>query len=84
MTFEEYLASKKIDSVAFSVEEPDRWKEWSSLFEAMNPASFTSQKLYLINPVRRKYPLKQVVQASEEKIDSAAPKPVMRPKPKMN
>ena len=83
MTFEEYLVSKKIDSVAFSAAEPNRWKEWSSLFEVMNPTSFTSQKLYLINPVRRKYLLKQVVQASEAK-DSAAPKPVMRPKPKMN
>lgn len=84
MTFEEYLVSKKIDSVAFSAAEPDRWKEWNSLFEVMNPTSFTSQKLYLINPVRKKYPLKQVVQANGAKEDSAVPKPVMRPKPKMN
>lgn len=84
MTFEEYLVSKKIDSVAFCAAEPDRWKEWNSLFEVMNPVSFTSQKLYLINPVRRKYPLKQLVQTSQEKKDTVAPKPVMRPKPKMN
>jgi hypothetical protein len=84
MTFEEYLASKKIDSVAFRAAEPDRWNEWNSLLGVMNPASFTSQKLYLINPVRRKYPLKQVLQVSDAKKDTAAPKPVMRPKPKMN
>jgi hypothetical protein len=55
MTFEEYLTSKKIDSVAFKAAEPGRWQEWAEVFPKMSPTSFTAQKLYLINPVRRKY-----------------------------
>jgi hypothetical protein len=55
VTFEEYLISKKIDSLAFKSAEPDRWSEWQKLFEEMSEASFTAQKLYLINPIRRKY-----------------------------
>jgi len=59
MTFEEYLIEKKIDSPEFKANEPDRWREWALLFEQVSPASFTSQKLYLINPLRRKYHLRE-------------------------
>jgi hypothetical protein len=55
VTYEEYLLSKKIDSQAFKTAEPERWKEWEQLFAQVSEASFTSQKLYLINPIRRKY-----------------------------
>lgn len=82
MTFEEYLISKKIDGAAFQAAEPALWNEWNNLFEQMNPASFTSQKLYLINPIRRKYTLK--VEATETSKPAVAAKPVMKPKPKMN
>lgn len=58
MNLEAYLVSKKIDSVAFLKAEPDLWKSWSTELESMHPNSFTAQKLYLINPIRRKYPLK--------------------------
>jgi len=80
MTFEEYLVSKKIDSKAFQAAEPARWQEWSVLFESVSPTSFTSQKLYLINPVRRKYLLKkeEPQQSKETKLPVA--KPVMKPK----
>jgi hypothetical protein len=57
VNFEEYLSGKKIDSVAFKAAEADRWKEWESEFAQLHPDSFTLQKLYLINPIRRKYPL---------------------------
>jgi hypothetical protein len=63
--FESYLISKKIDSGRFLKAEPEVWKTWKSEFDQMHPNSFTAQKLYLINPVRRKYPLKQ------EQIDAA-------------
>ena len=59
MAFEEYLIEKKIDSREFKANEPDRWQEWALLFEQVSPASFTSQKLYLINPIRRKYHLQE-------------------------
>ena len=85
MNFEEYLISKKIDGQSLFVAEPRLWNEWKGLFEAMSPASFTAQKLYLINPIRRKYPLKNSDPVSDQKKDSPpASKPVMRPKPKIN
>jgi hypothetical protein len=83
MTFEEYLVKKKIDSVAFKLAEPAQWQEWSVLFESMSEASFTAQKLYLINPTRRKYLLKEDL-IEKPKPTPVVAKPVMRPKPKMN
>lgn len=85
MTFEEYLISKKIDSQAFCASEPALWNEWNGLFEAMSPASFTAQKLYLINPLRRKYLLKATEVAVAPKVSApAAARPVMKPKPKID
>lgn len=60
MTFEAYLVSKKIDSPAFEKAETNLFQTWKTEFEQMHPDSFTAQKLYLINPVRRKYTLKEV------------------------
>jgi hypothetical protein len=59
MTFEEYLVSKKIDQGLFKDAEPKLFQEWKNEFEQLHPNSFTAQKLYLINPIRRKYILKQ-------------------------
>lgn len=83
MTFEEFLIKKKIDSHAFKMAEPAQWNEWSVLFESMSEPSFTAQKLYLINPTRRKYLLKEEL-TEKPKPAPVAAKPVMRPKPKMN
>jgi hypothetical protein len=85
MTFEEYLISKKIDSQLFRVAEPALWNEWNLLFEKMSPVSLTAQKLYLINPLRRKYLLKtpEVVLAPKTSVP-ATPRPVMKPKPKID
>ena len=57
MTFSEYLADKKIDEAAFKQQEPARYEEWSRLFVQMHPDSFTAQKKFLINPIRRTYRL---------------------------
>lgn len=85
MNFEEYLISKKIDNQAFRTAEPALWNEWNGLFEAMSPASFTAQKLYLINPLRRKYLLKATEVAAAPKVSApAAARPVMKPKPKID
>ena len=85
MNFEEYLISKKIDSQAFRTAQPALWNEWNGLFEAMSPASFTAQKLYLINPLRRKYLLKITEVAAASKASApAAARPIMKPKPKIN
>lgn len=59
VNFEEYLSAKKINSSAFQAAEPVRWKEWEMEFSQLHADSFTLQKLNLINPIRRKYPLQQ-------------------------
>ena len=58
MTFEEYLTSKKIDKKAFSQHEAERFQEWETLFGQLHPESFTAQKKFLINDMRKKYLLK--------------------------
>jgi len=55
MDFEAYLAQKKIDSAAFKKTDPTRFNEWSELFETMHPDSFTAQKKFLLNDIRRRY-----------------------------
>jgi hypothetical protein len=80
MTFEEYLISKKIDSAAFKAAESARWKEWDDLFGQISEQSFTSQKLYLINPTRRKYLLKSVPGAQTQAPLPKPGKPVIKPK----
>ena len=78
--FEEYLASKKINSEAFRKAEPQLWNSWKNEFEQTHPNSFTVQKLNLINPVRRKYQLP--VTAEVKKSDSPLPVSVPAPGPK--
>ncbi|HAK78453.1 MAG TPA: hypothetical protein DCR35_15860 [Runella sp.] len=58
MTFEEYLVTKKIDTKTFSQQEAERFQEWEQLFSQIHPESFTAQKKFLLNDVRRKYLLK--------------------------
>ncbi|PIB36753.1 hypothetical protein BFP72_15770 [Reichenbachiella sp. 5M10] len=54
-SFESYLISKKIDSAKFKLAEQSLYEALASDFEQMHPDSFTQQKLFLINPLRRKY-----------------------------
>jgi hypothetical protein len=76
VNFEDYLISKKIDSAAFLRSEPERWKTWNAEFEQVHPDSFTLQKLNLINPLRRKYLLKQEpLKVSEPAPSQPAQKP---------
>jgi hypothetical protein len=57
MEFEEYLKSKKIDSGAFQKADHERYVEWEVIFKTMHPESFTAQKKFLINNIRRRYHL---------------------------
>lgn len=97
MNFEDYLVSKKIDASAFLKAEPDLFNNWKSEFGQMHPNSFSVQKLNLINPIRRKYQLKETIATKpEEKVGASTPpaaanpavpkpgKPIIRPKPKLN
>lgn len=75
--FEEYLTNKKIDAHAFKEAEPSLWEEWMSLFAKVHPNSFSQQKLFLINAIRRKFPLEDNAETEQEKIVTQA-----KPKPK--
>jgi len=56
-TFEEYLLKKKIESNAFKEGDESLWNEWEQLFQQLHPESFTAQKLFLINRIRRQFPV---------------------------
>lgn len=58
MTFEQYLEQKNISSEKFQWENPDNFQQLNLLFNQMHPDSFTAQKKFLINSLRRKYQLK--------------------------
>jgi hypothetical protein len=87
VTFEEYLISKKIDGLAFSQAEPKLFEEWRQEFDQQHPKSFTAQKLFLINNIRRRFQLKVETATPENNPEKpvvaanpAKPKPIMRPK----
>lgn len=74
LTFTAYLKSKKIDPKKFFSQEPERFEEWKRNFDQMHPNSFTQQKLFLINKIRRNCPLE------ETELKEVKKKPMMRPK----
>ncbi|WP_421875189.1 hypothetical protein [Marinoscillum sp.] len=79
MNLRTYLISKKIDPDLMKSGDPERYKEFNKLFTQMHPDSFTSQKLFLINKLRRKYKLEK---EPEEKVikKPKAVKPKIVPK----
>ena len=58
MQFEDYLVHKGINPDAFKEKDATLYKDWALLFSVTHPRSFTAQKLFLINQIRRKYTLK--------------------------
>lgn len=47
--------AKKIDGQRFKQAEPTLYTEWAALFELVHPDSFTVQKKFLLNTIRRQY-----------------------------
>lgn len=58
MNFEEYLISKKIDQNLFQNSDSDLFKSWENWFNQIHPLSFTEQNKFIVNKIRRKYPIK--------------------------
>jgi hypothetical protein len=56
-TLEAYCIHKKIDPKAFKSSEKALWENWEREFISMHPNSFTEQKKFLINKIRRQFPL---------------------------
>lgn len=73
-TFKDYLTGKKIDADQFKRSEHQLYIDLEKQFDQMHPNSFTDQKLFIINPLRRKYLLK------EEAKTTAKPKIAAKPK----
>ena len=67
MEFTEFLSSKKIDPAALAAAEPALFAEWATLYEAMSTASFVQQKLFLINGLRRRFPLSTPTETAPKK-----------------
>ncbi len=68
MDFKAYLISKKIDPEALKTSEKEKYNVFEMEFAQMYPESFTAQKLFLINKLRRKYPLTIADTPKEEKV----------------
>lgn len=75
MKFDEYLTGKKIDAEKYRKAEPAQFEEFQQIFDQVHPESFTQQKLFLINNIRRAYKLEE-----QEEEKKPAAKKAMRPK----
>lgn len=84
MELSEYLRKKKIDPEEFKKSEPERWEEFSAIFPQLHPQSFTFQKKFLLNDLRKKYPCKNepTVETSGTKTPQAV-KPAIKIAPKI-
>lgn len=84
MEFDDYLKGKKIDPVEFIGASEKLYQEWKVFFDQVHPDSFTQQKLFLINNLRRTYPFKHMVQETKTSAPKAI-RPKIKPlKPKTN
>ena len=84
MKFADYLKAKKIDQQAFAKHDSNRYAEFLSIFEQIHQDSFTAQKLFLINQIRKKYPLifSETEETKAKTIKAAKPKVNVKPKMK--
>jgi hypothetical protein len=82
LTFEDFLKQKKIDSLSFRKGEQEQWEEFKHIFEQVHPDSFTAQKLFMINRIRRKYPWSEKPAAESSAVPGVS-KPKMPVKPKI-
>ena len=76
MNLRDYLKLKKIDPDQLKSNEPERYKAFAIELAQMHPNSFTAQKLFLINQLRRKYKY-------TEKEITERPKTIVKVKPKI-
>lgn len=79
--FNSFLKTKKIDPTAFAKAEMELFMEWKNLYDQVHPNSFTQQKLFLINKVRRQFPLPEEAEKVVKKKPMAKPK-IVKPKSK--
>ncbi|MCU0449482.1 MAG: hypothetical protein MUC97_06490 [Bernardetiaceae bacterium] len=73
------MRKKKINPERFKADEPARFAEFGQLFDLMHPDSFTAQKLFLINQIRRRYPLPPPAPPPTADSQDTPPPPTKRP-----
>lgn len=73
MDFKEYCIKKKIDPGLFKQAEPEKWQELKYIFDQVHPDSFTTQKKFLINDLRRNYQLKEAPVKDEKPAEVKKP-----------
>ena len=61
----------------FLQSDPERFREWKTIFEQVHPDSFTEQKKFLINPIRKRY-LLVAVEGETKTEEAVKPKPVVK------
>ncbi len=79
MEFEEYCASKKIDADQFKQTDEMLFSELKSIFSEMHVESFTTQKKFLINNLRRRFKLVELKKEVENTISKPTEKKVVIP-----
>ena len=79
LNFKDYLHKKKIDAMAFAKARPEQYADLKKEFDQLHPDSFTAQKLFIINPIRREFPFKEEAVTKVEKKPQPKPK-IVRPK----
>lgn len=78
MEWEAYLVSKKINAASYSQAVPEQYEAFRTLFLQLHPDSFTAQKLFLINEIRRAHPLPPEVH--DKAVEKKTARPVYTPK----
>ena len=81
MTFEEYCSEKKINHKIVKSNDEKLFLELKNIFECVHPDSFTSQKKFLINKLRRSYLLLENKEQKEISTTVEKPKVII---PKIN
>lgn len=85
MTFEEYCIKKKIDPENFRKNEPDKWSSFSRIFDQVSENSFTQQKKFLLNDLRKSYPyIEKEKEIGVSSVESESKPVSSRPKIKPN
>ncbi len=79
LTFKDYLLKKKIDAMAFAKAKSQEYVSLNKEFDQIHPDSFTAQKLFIINPMRREFPYKEEEEVKVQKKPKPRPK-IVRPK----
>jgi len=83
MEFDEYLKQKKIDPEKFKKGNQDLYLEFSGLFEKVHPNSFTQQKLFLINKIRRDFQLMETEKENPKPSPTKMKPKILPKKPKI-